>query len=246
MVVRAFPRSNRLFPPPMIWVGILVLLVSRSAQALPRNLPPNVSVRIVFVTSTTTDGNIGGLAGADSLVGAAAGNPGSLVAGQTVKAILSVVGTLAQSRFVDNGEPIYNARGQIVAARLSQMFAGGTTILKNPILYDEAGTANAGTVWTGTDANGALAPTHCTSYSTNTTLQDGRIGSSDLSDSKWTELGTLNCVNPARLYGLTDVITVPGTPAPTLGSLALGTLVLLLVGVAVKLLQRRHQLRRVA
>ena len=216
-------------------LATLLLGIPGWAHALPASLPSNTPLRIIFVTSTTTDGAIGGLAGADGIVGAAASAPGSLLAGVPVSAVLSVTGTLAPSRFVDNGEPIYNTNGELVASNLTAMFAGVGTSLLNAVQYDERGVARSVIVWTGTNANGALAPTHCTNFSTNTDQQDGRIGRSEATDLEWVELGTLNCINPARLYGLSAVVVapfVPGAPIPTLGAWALGALVLLLGVVA--------------
>jgi hypothetical protein len=98
--------------------------------------------------------------------------------------------------------------------------------LDNPILYDEAGEEHAGIVWTGTDADDTLSMTHCTSYSTNTDQQTGRIGRSDQIDDGWTEWGILNCVNPARLYGLTAVL-VPEPAGPLQRLVCLAVLLLL-------------------
>ena len=212
-------------------LAALLLGVSGGALALPSNLPAGTPLRIIFVTSTTTDGAIGGLSGADILVGAAAAGPGSLLTGVPVTAVLSVTGTLAPSRFVDGGEPIYNTRGELVAPNLTAMFAGAGTTLSNAAQYDQGGAANAGIVWTGTSSNGALSPTHCTNFSTNTDQQDGGIGSSDDLGPAWVAFGTLNCINPARLYGLSAVVVAahtPGVPIPTLGPWAWGALVLLL------------------
>lgn len=219
----------------------LLLGLCGGALALPPNLPEGTPLRIIFATSTTHDGAIGGLAGADSLVGAAASAPGSLLAGISVTAVLSVTGTLAPSRFVDNGEPIYNTRGELVAPNLAAMFAGAGTTLSNAVQYDELGVAHSGTVWTGTNADGTLAPTHCTNYSTNTDQQDGRIGYVDEADLEWVEFGTLNCINPARLYGLSAVVVAPhtpGVPIPTLGAWAWAALVLAL-GVLTVSIRRR-------
>ena len=56
---------------PTIFIVCLVLFVPLSAAALP-DLPTSTPLRVIFVTSTTTNGNTGGLAGADSHVQAAA------------------------------------------------------------------------------------------------------------------------------------------------------------------------------
>jgi len=215
-------------------IACMVLLIPLAAVA---QLPTGTPLRVVFVTSTTSDGNIGGLAGADTFVQAAADSPSSAIPGRTVTAILSVTGTTAPSRFTDGGEPIYNTQGELVANDLTSMFAGGATALTNIILYDQAGNSNAGIAWTGTDADGSLAPTHCTSFSTNSSLQGGRIGRSDEVDGQWTEWGGLNCVNPARVYGLTDVFVVGAAPA--VGPAALGLLVLVLVVITTIALRRR-------
>ena len=191
------------------------LLFSSLAWSLPSGLPSDTPLRVIFVTSDTSNGNLGGLAGADAFVDTAANNPGSLLAGESVTAILSVTGTTAQSRFVDSGEPIYNTRGELVANSLTDMFADAGTSLENAIFYDEGGNDNSGIVWTGTDADGTLAPTHCSDYTTNSDQQDGRIGQSAEVDAQWVEWGTLNCVNPARVYGLTDVITISMTLSKT-------------------------------
>jgi len=219
----------------MLSMGMVLLLPLVSAAA---PLPTNVPLRVIFVSSTTINGNIGGLVGADAHVQTAANSLASLIPGQPVTAILSVTGTNAPSRFVDGGEAIYNTQGELVANSLSDLFAGAGTGLFNDIQYDEAGNANAGIVWTGTQNDGTLAPTHCSNYTTTSTLQDGRIGRSDQFDGQWTEWGTLNCVNPARLYGLTDVFEeTPSVPA--LGPAALGLLASLLVATTVVRSRRR-------
>lgn len=200
---------------PLWSVLVAGLMFSSVAWSLPPNLPADTPLRVIFVTSDTSDGNLGGLAGADTFVDTAANNPGSLLAGESVIAILSVTGTTAQSRFADGGEPIYNTQGELVANSLTDMFAGAGTNLTNAILYDETGSANDGIVWTGTDADGTLAPTHCSDYTTSSDQQDGRIGQSADADAQWVEWGTLNCVNPARVYGLTDVVTISMTLSKT-------------------------------
>ena len=123
-------------------------------------------------------------------------------------ALLSVVETSAQSRFTDNGEPIYNTQGELVANSLSEMFADDSTNLVNGIQYDEAGSANGGIVWTGTDADGAVSEAHCGSFLVNSSGSGG-LGRADQLDGGWIEWGFLNCVNTAPVYGLTDVLIVP-------------------------------------
>jgi hypothetical protein len=191
-----------------IFFTCLALLIPLGASALPTGLPLNKPIRIIFASSGETDGNIGGLAGADIFVQAASANPGSVLEGQKVTALLSVEGNNAQSLFSDNGEPIYNTRGELVANSLAEMFAADSTSLVNGIQYDETGSDNGGIVWTGTEANGSLAAAHCDSFSVNSG-ESGRLGRADQTDGGWTEWGFLNCVNTAPVYGLTEVLIVP-------------------------------------
>jgi hypothetical protein len=117
-------------------------------------LKPN----LMFTTSATYDGNLGGLAGADAKCQSLAAAKG--LAG-TYRAYLGATGTNAPSRFAGasgwtrvDGAPLVNAIGDF-----------GTTTLANAPVLDQSGTdlSNSGQVmvWTATTATTLYLGTNC-------------------------------------------------------------------------------------
>jgi hypothetical protein len=138
----------------------------------------------VFVTSTTTKGNLGGIAGADQLCAEAATN--GLLSG-LYKAILS--------------DPSGNARDHLVITLPVQTIAmGGVTTLvardamelwsgklRSPINRDEKGRlVTQSSVWTGSGSDGRLPGTaHCTFWSSPLSSQSGWAGNLAATNQEW-------------------------------------------------------------
>ncbi len=201
---------------PSVVASFLVLIAIAASPAFAQLPPPGLEAgdmyRVLFVTSTTTNGAIGGLVGADAFVNHAAQGSASWLRGLSFKAVLSNQTQAAADRFVDDGVAIYNTRGELVAFSLSDLFAGSGTNLHHQVWYDEfaAQVASPMLAWTGSDSTGAPTTRLCQGWSTASTAYDATVGHPDLVDDDWLSWGTLNCTNPARLYGLSDPVSVGG------------------------------------
>jgi hypothetical protein len=109
----------------------------------------------VFVTSTLTKGNFGGLAGGDAICGQRAHADGAIVPAGKYRAWLSTSTADAKDRLLD--APYVLPNGASVAANLVALTDGG---IDNPINVTEYGTfVTAGRlVWTGTSSGGSGKP----------------------------------------------------------------------------------------
>jgi len=109
----------------------------------------------VFVSSTTTTGNMGGLTGADNICQARA-NAASL--GGIWKAWLSSSTISAASRLTQSSAPYTLVDGTVIAANWADLTDGS---ISNPINRTEFGAITGnGAVWTHTTAAGAAATTN--------------------------------------------------------------------------------------
>lgn len=179
-----------------------------TATATPNNF------NYAFVTSTTHDGDLGGLVGADAICAtraSAAGLPGTYVAWLSTGSV-DAVGRLASARgFIrTDGAPFADQPADIAA---NQIF--------NALHLDETG-ADVGSVsvWTGTEEDGTAAAATCTNWTV--TSGSGRIGSSQGGAAAWTDLASSpSCGQSNRLYcfGI-DKTTTEVTPTVTNGKLA--------------------------
>ncbi len=151
----------------------------------------------VFLTSTTYNGNLGGLAGADAKCQAraqAAGLTG------TWKAWLSAIDGDARDR-ITNHEYV-RTDGALVAINLDDLTDG---TIANPINIDENGnkvTSNP-FPWTATKSSGVLktASATCDSSSWTSMAGLGWIGAADYTDGMWTETALASaCGTTKRLY----------------------------------------------
>ena len=175
---------------------------------------PNV-FNYAFVTSTTHDGALGGLDGADAICAArasAAGLPGTYVAWLSTASV-DAVGRLGSARgFIrPDGAPFADQPADIA---VNQIF--------NTLHIDETG-ADIGSVsvWTGTLKNGTNDSNTCAGWTVDSGA-NGRIGSSRGGPAIWTELvSSPSCGQSNRLYcfGI-DNTTTELTPTVTSGKLA--------------------------
>lgn len=109
----------------------------------------------VFVSSTTSTGNMGGLNGADNICQTRA-NAAAL--GGTWKAWLSSSTTSAASRLTQSSSPYVLVNGTLVANNWADLTDGS---IVNPINRTEFGNVTAnGAVWTHTTTTGAQATTN--------------------------------------------------------------------------------------
>ena len=225
-------------------VALATLGISSAAQAaiLLPSLTPGSQYRLVFVSSGTRNAALTNIADYNQFVNNAAQastnlNTALTTAGLTPstinwKAIASTAAVNARvntaTQATDTSVPIYRLDGAQVATGNVDLWDGA---ISNPIQYDQLGSlVGALQVWTGTLSSGVAS-----GGGTNvlgrpsvgygiTTAQDGR----------WTAAANDGQAKSYRLYGISDIVTVPTpttatTPEPssllsfiTLGGLILG------------------------
>lgn len=156
------------------------------------------SEKLVFMTSTTTDGNTGGIAGADAICNAraaAADLPG------TYKAWLAIAGSSPASTFTQSTVPYKLVTGKLVANDWADLVDG---TLANPIDRDELGLLLINQhSWTATDPSGASASSNCEGWQTNSAMSSGAQGRNFATSTgdDWTnETAPSPCDVPNHLY----------------------------------------------
>jgi len=158
--------------------------------------------KIAFVTSTTYDGNLGGVAGADARCQARADvgiNLGTLPAG-TYRAFLSDGITQAASRVADARWTLGD--GTLLATSKADLLDG---FLPHAISMDEYGTPDVGAfVWTGSNTDGtlAMADRTCTDWTSSLAGDIGVSGASSATSSHWTFSSFFGCNASNALYCL--------------------------------------------
>jgi hypothetical protein len=172
--------------------------VGREAGAAPCLGAPDCE-RFVFVTSAATDGNLGGLQGADDTCQMLA-DKSTRVKGRQFRAWLSTDSTPAKAR-VPHGKRAYKRTdGEIVANDFDSIISSAGVLV--PINVDENGiVAPESEVWTGTDETGQPYSSNCQAWVSNAGTDSGRIGSSANTDQTWTQSTVdISCSQPARVY----------------------------------------------
>ncbi|MCA9677206.1 MAG: hypothetical protein H6709_07835 [Kofleriaceae bacterium] len=174
--------------------------------------PVTTGPNIVFVTSTTPTGDVGGLAGADAICQDLARAAG--IAG-TFRAWLSTSGTPAISR-------LGAARGWVrpdglpVADTLADLRAGHLLYL--PTLDEHGVDHGEQQIMTGTGIDGAVSPTAttCDDWTSATSGANVALGSSRVSSSGWThDYLEESCATGHRMYCFgTDRTTAVAVAAP--------------------------------
>ncbi len=178
----------------------------------------------VFVTSTTTNGNMGGLAGGDAICDAQA-SAASL--GGTWVAWLSTSTVDAKDRLAPGSGPFVRAAGTpgTIANDIADLTDSSLAI---EILNDENGNVVDTDVYTGTLSDGTAASVTCNEWT------DGAgsviFGHSNRSNGAWTERFQFSC-NPQRHIFCFEV----STPAPVPAASPVGVALLaglMLAGIA--------------
>ena len=144
-------------------------------------------VKFVFVTSTLSDGDLGGLEGADmecNVLAEIAGLPGEFVAW------LSTASVDAVERLTGYDGPWFNTNGGFVAASLADLTRG---TIRSEVEYDEDGTliipgSINDVVWTGTLPDGTGKGAYCGDWISGSAGDTGSIGlTSTTVDGRWTD-----------------------------------------------------------
>jgi hypothetical protein len=154
--------------------------------------------KIVFVTSSTHRGNLGGWSGACAECAARASTAGLT---GTFQAILSDGSTNAKDRLNLYNEAYYNTNGDKIADNIADFWDGN---IDASIRYDENGVARMDKVWTGSDRYGVKLTTcgcgvsspgtcNCSNWTTSNNCPDpyvcycGNVGHSNYNDYRWLE-----------------------------------------------------------
>lgn len=154
--------------------------------------------KIVFVTSQTWNGNLGGVSGADSKCQAAATAANVL---GTFKAWLSDQSTTAAGTLSQATVPYKLITGLIIANNWADLVDG---TIQNPIGRDEYGNSIGGQVWTSTRSNGTAGSVNdtCNNWASSSGASDSWLGSASATNAAWTGTTTTDntCDIPRRLY----------------------------------------------
>ncbi len=207
-------------------VGLLVLAVvgiaSRSHAAtiitVPLGLNPGDTYRLVFVTSASTDATSGNIDYYNAFVTAAADDVPELAA---LAATWFVIGSTAAESAINNigidvGVPIYDLAGTRIASDAGTGAGGlfGGTIL-SAIEIDEFGNAHPyAFVWSGTLAGGGQQVGRELGEVVHTPTPSSTVGLTGRTDYHWIfdTYALLSLSEP--LYGISGVLTVPGSTTP--------------------------------
>ena len=157
------------------------------------------SSKVVFVTSDSFDGNLGGAEGADRLCQDAAEGSESIVPQGIYVAWISD-GARPAKILRRSESPIRWPNGsEVIADSFDDLLKGS---LKHPISMDENGAQldeSSVRVWTGIAENGTPKRDNCGGWKQNVGGR-GTIGNAKSATSSWTNDAALSCDNLARLY----------------------------------------------
>ncbi|MGO9814917.1 MAG: PEP-CTERM sorting domain-containing protein [Isosphaeraceae bacterium] len=213
----------------------------------PVGLVAGDTFRIVFVTDAVTTATSSDIGYYNTFVtnDASAEAGGGVVTYNGVNLTWTAIASTPSINAIDNvtgslSAPIYLSNGSEVASSYTTNTGGlWSGQLSTPISLDLTGGAPVTDVWTGTAPNGQ----GLTGYQLG--LDTSEFGFSGLSRSSWTALGTdLSSIAEFSVYGISQVLMVPGTvsvPEPSTLWMAAGGIC---AGVAFRWNRRRRQQRR--
>lgn len=155
--------------------------------------PPDASTTPrVFLSSTTSTANFGGIAGADLACTNLAIGAGLI--GKWAAWLSNENGPHARDRVTSAG-PWKLVTGQLVAATKAELIAG---TLQSAIDRDEKGNPlPASRVWTGSGGDGRYLTNDCDKWRNG---GNGRVGDSASKTSTWTSAGVDDCGSQRRIY----------------------------------------------
>ncbi len=155
--------------------------------------------RVVFVTSMSYTGNLGGIAGADSKCQALAdASPNARIKGHTFQAWVSTLTTTVSMRFTHGSQPYVLGDGTVIASDWADLTDG---TLAHGIDRDELNQLDTNDdAWTATTSTGAnYAGTGCESW-TNGSGGSGIYGNVGGGGGGWSSSGPDPCQVPNVLY----------------------------------------------
>ncbi len=161
---------------------------------------------IVFVTSTIQPGNLGGLAGADSICqqrATAAGLPGSY------RVWLSTITVPASAHLVQSTAPYRLVDGTLIANNWADLADGtlAATINKNE---NNVAVTTLTSVWTGTNTSGAYAGNgDCSNWTSSGTGIFSSVGTTASVVAAWTLGSNQGCAASSRLYCFQQIANGP-------------------------------------
>ena len=154
----------------------------------------------VFVTSTTQDGNLGGLSGADAICQNLA-TSANLTG--TYRAWLSDDSQSPSTRFSQSSGPYQLLNGATVATSWADLTDGtlatAITLAENGATFDDLGLR----AWTNTRANGTsggVLNENCAGWTTGANGSDGDEGQVAATSDNWTDFASGTCNNLFHLY----------------------------------------------
>ena len=155
--------------------------------------------RVVFVTSATYTGNLGGIAGADAKCQALAdASPNPRIKDHTFQAWVSTITIPVSARFTHGSQPYVLGDATVIASDWADLTDGS---LASGISLDELGQAHDNAnAWTATTSNGAnYANAGCESWTnaTNGSAIFGNVGGTGLG---WSSSGLQACPASNLLY----------------------------------------------
>lgn len=152
--------------------------------------------KVIFLSSSSYNGNLGGLQGADDKCQALAAGAG--LAG-TFKAWLSDGTTSAEDRLTHSDTPYELIDGTRIADDWDDLTDGS---LQAPINLDDQGIVFPGAllVWTGTQSNGSAEFNHCNGFNVDVSGETGAAGLTDETNLDWTNGASRSCSQQASLY----------------------------------------------
>ncbi|CAH1666101.1 conserved exported hypothetical protein [Hyphomicrobiales bacterium] len=156
------------------------------------------AVKLVFATSTTYDGNMGGKAGANSRCATRATAAG--LSGTFLSWLATSTTDDPESSFTQATVPYITPNGTVIADNWSDLVDG---TLDNSISVDENGNTITGAVWANVASNGAQKqdfPSSCSDYGSNSGAATGFRGLTTSATGTWTDNGNQACSAFARLY----------------------------------------------
>ena len=157
--------------------------------------------RVIFVSSETYLGNLGGIEGGDQKCKVLA-NAAGLSNSETFRAWLSGGGKSPLDwPVVDLPNRYQLPSGTIVAENWAQLVSGAlkTTVIQTEKKQDLT-REDTTSVWTGTLADGTQAPWTCNGWTNGTSNLGGRTGLTLVDDEGWTDFFDQQCNVQARLY----------------------------------------------
>lgn len=187
----AYPESTMVVyanaPATMGTENLVTVNIGSTAFTFAARLVNSANTRKIFITTTTYNGNLGGLAGADAkcqTVATAAGQTGNWVA------LLSTTGTFFKDRIPWNWARAENMGGELIANDVNDLYLGR---LNSPIRYNQSGILSAqDNAWTGTETDGAafLRPSGytdhtCQNWTSTSATWDGYSGAPASIDYNW-------------------------------------------------------------